>query len=217
MRIDPIERDLLRQRALEQWREAKALAHRDDLSELAADIRERTTVLIERADTLQRRADEAVAQARQLIESTAVLKGRLPPSTAIEMNVDRAIDSLRLVDPRDMNVGAALIASANVNGLTEMRDLVATKLSYVRLASNAGTALGLGIVMQPDVAILDALLGRVTGADLAMTLRLLAPQTRILVLIDDPARAASLVIHGIDTTGRSPDPPTLLDWVGAAA
>jgi len=175
MPIDPIERAMLRERAVDRWRNSKALRR----------------------------------------EAGFLAGGGSVNTTTLEHLADRAIREWRSPhrDLRRLDGGTALVASANMGELIRFKELVATSVPYVLGASDAGTALGLAIVTQPDLAIVDNRLELASGIDLALNLPFYAPRTRALVLTDDPERAHDVLVVGFETARRHANDSMVLDWI----
>lgn len=207
--ITPYERDLLRARALDAWNQAKRL-HRD------------TAWLIERSRTLRdrraatRRTGERVAPQRtgEVAEGMWGTYG----ANVVEDLVDRV---LARPDPRGPDVAAdgdavALVASAEMAELLRFGDLLRSCTPYVVGASDAGTALGLLIGTQPDLAVIDDHLELSSGADLTVTLSLYAPRTAALLLCDDPDTASRMQTAGVVVRSHDISESDLRRWAAAA-
>jgi hypothetical protein len=113
--------------------------------------------------------------------------------------------------------GAGLVACGEMGDHLRMKELLGASLAFVVGATDAGTALGLAIAIQPDVALIDTKLELADGVDVALALPLYAPRTKALVLTDDPLRAAQLHVVGFDAAPRHPTDSALAAWVGRAA
>jgi hypothetical protein len=219
VRIDSFERQLLRDRALDRWQLSKAARHDAATSARYAETRARSDALRRQADAVHERAGEAIARAARLVQEVTILRGSSVNNSTLELLADRAIRSWRSHgrDEADPAGGVALAASARMSALIHVKHLLGTRVNRVAGASDAGTALGLVIVTQPDLAIIDESLELAKGTDLAVVLPLYAPQTRALVLTDDPARSRELRAIGFDVEGVDADDDSLLDWVERAA
>jgi hypothetical protein len=220
MRIDPIERELLRARALDRWQDSKALRRDSERANIASqEARDRTAMLQERFSSLRERSQEALARAARLVEDATLLRGGVVHSTVIEQLADRALRELHL-SPRDssrFDRGVGLVATSDMGALLRVKELLGTRLPTVMGATDAGTALGLVIGTQPDLAVIDSRLELASGVDLALTLPLYAPATKALVLTDDAEHAHDLRVVGFDTERRHADTTTLLGWIDGAA
>ena len=217
MPIDPIDRELLRLRALGRWQDSKAL--RRELWDRGERARQRSKDLQDHSATLRERSDVALARAARLIGASTILRDvGLEPST-LEVLADRAIRGWHPPDgdPRTLDRGAALVASASMGELIRFKELVGSRIPYVLGATDAGTALGLAIAMQPDLALIDVRLELASGTDLALTFPFYVPQAKTLVLTDDPERTHRLRTVGFDAQPRHADSTTLLRWIDRAA
>jgi len=215
MRIDPIERALLQARALDRWLDSKTL--RREISARGKRARDHSGTLCEHAEALRERTDDVMARSARLVEESVGLRG--PGSSTLEVLADRVIRSWRPPnnDPTALDGGAALIATSSMGELLRFKELAASSIPFVMGATDAGTALGLAIVMQPDLALIDTRLELASGTDLALTFPLYSPQAKTLVLTDDASRAHDLRLVGLDSLPRGADDSTLLGWIERAA
>jgi hypothetical protein len=214
MQIDPIERELLRARALDRWQDSKALRRESErVGAASLDARDRTVTLQERFEALWEQSDEAIAEAARLVEEATVLRGGVVHSPVVEQLADRALRELSQREPSRLDGGVGLVATSDMGALLRVKELLGTKVPTVLGATDAGTALGLFIGTQPDLAVIDTRLELADGVDLALTLPLYAPQTRALVLTDDPGHAHDLRVVGFDAERRHVDDTTLLGWI----
>ncbi|MDE3086382.1 MAG: hypothetical protein KGJ77_06415 [Acidobacteriota bacterium] len=215
--IDAWSREMLRQQATEAWEEAKRL-HRT-----AADLQAQSEQA--RRMTEDRRARRLAQQPAGPSEHADALAFRSwdarPPrrgatTRELEFLVDQAIR--RSPNRKDRNLdgrGAGLAASVNLPVLLRLQHTLGRQLGFVVGAHDAGTALGLAIATQPDVAVVDARLDLATGADFALALPLYAPRTKTLLLTDDREMAAKAEVVGLDVLPRQYAEPDLLSWISA--
>jgi hypothetical protein len=219
VRIDPFERELLRDRALDRWQQSKAARHDAATSARFLAAKERTDRLRDETGAIHDRAEVAIARAARLVEEVTILRGSAVNATTLELLADRVIRGwhARGPDLGEAAPGVALAASARMSALLHVKDLLGTQVGRVTGASDAGTALGLVIVTQPDLAIIDESLELAKGTDLAVVLPLYAPQTKALVLTDDAGRSRELRAIGFDVHGEDADDVALLQWIDGAA
>jgi hypothetical protein len=192
MRFSASERQLLRERALENWRRAQELA---------------------------RDAEAARQRSSETTKATAALVALSLSRPTVTHLVDRAISrwSDRVPGSRQLDQGVALVASGDMSELIRIEEILRGHFSYVVGASDVGTTLGLAIATQPEYVVLDERLELGNGVEAALTLPVYAPHTKALVLTDDPQRAEDVRIAGFDTESRHIAGSTLLSWVEGVA
>jgi hypothetical protein len=192
IRFGPYERELLREQALAIWSRAEDLARH--------------------AEVAQRRSGEITA-------TTADLLARSVSAVPLTHLVNRAI--FRWGEPfgdaQALDEGIVLVASAHMGEQMRIQELLRSRFSKAVGASDAGTALGLAIAVQPEYAVIDAELELGSGVDLALTLPTYAPKTKALVLTDDPQRAGDVRLVGLDAERRFAPDSALLAWVDVVA
>jgi len=228
--IEAAERELLRQRALRAWDEAKRL-QREAASLIAASTHEvRAAEKLHQEAVLGPARAEEARQARSTESrhsqglahrsSDAASPRRTVNSVLLEALVDQTI---RRWDPGDEEEaeangeGVGLVASINWPTLVHLQQLAGTRLGYVVGAHDAGAALGLAITTQPDLSIIDARLDLADGADVAAVLPFYTPQTKTLLLTDDHDIAARAQLTGTDAMPRRFSDQALLSWISNAA
>lgn len=129
--------------------------------------------------------------------------------------VDQAIRRMNghgAIWSREEASGVGLAASADFPMLVRL-DKALDTLGRVENAYDAATALGVAIVTQPDVALIDARLDLAKGSDLALLLRLYAPRTRTLVLTESRSLKEGAASREIDALSRRCSDRQLRDWV----
>ena len=192
IQFGPYERELLRAQALANW---------------------------SRAEELARHAEVAQRRSEGLTAPTAELLARSVSAIAMTRLVNRAI--FLWGEPfgraQASNRGIALVASAHMGEQIRIQELLGSHFSKIVVASDAGTALGLAIAVQPEYAVLDTELELGSGADLALILPIYAPKTKALVLTDDPQRAGDVRLVGLDVEHRFAPESALLAWVDVVA
>ena len=194
--IDALSRERLRKQAKAAWEDAKRL-HRE-AGDLITDSQQ---LLRMTEDRRARFRDANWRDRRALTRNVEMLADR-----AIRMDANNGAEHLTAK-------GTGLVASINLPTLVRLETLVGTRLGYVVGAQDAGTALGLAIATQPDIAVVDSRLDVASGADLALTFPFFAPQTKALLLTDDPELTAKAALVGIDVLPRWFAEPALLSWV----
>ena len=110
-----------------------------------------------------------------------------------------------------------LVASINRARLSRLQQLASRDLSLVVAARDAGVALGLAIVIQPDISIIDSWLDGANGSDLATVLPFYAPRTKILLLTDDHDLATKMQLAEVEVMSRRFSDQALLSWISDAA
>jgi hypothetical protein len=155
-----------------------------------------------------------VTRSEEITASSLFVLTESQARDTIAFNIDRAItgwvDQFRGAVGPDERV--ALVASADMNELVRIQETLMGHFSHMLGARDVGTALGLAMAAQPDVAVIDADLELGSGVDAALTLPIFAPHTRVLVLTDDARRAGDVRIVGLDTLHRRVSDPRLLTW-----
>lgn len=224
--IDVLDRELLREQAVTRWNEVKRLRHDAVLlKQRTAELRGRFESqsarfheLRQGAHLAQERARAEVERARKLSEDAAALVGTSSQPMVFEHLVDQAIElsGLTFLDDR-LDEGVALVGSADMGELVRMKDLANALLPCTFGAVDAPTVLGLTMTLQPDLAVIDADLDISSGADVVLTFPLYAPQTKALVLTDDPERSRDLRIVGFETQPRDVSDSSLLAWIARSA
>jgi len=207
------ERNVLCHQALERWQRSERLRAR------SAEARQRAELLCRRAGSTIRRSEAVVDRAGAVIGEAETLIQGSGHAAAIEHLADRAISRWRGTPDRvaTLEGGYALVASGEAGDLTRMQQSVGMSVGSVFGASDAGTALGLAIAIQPDLAVIDAKMELADGVDMALALPLYAPRTRALVLTDDRLRAAQVRVVGFDTEARHISDAALGAWIAYAA
>ena len=98
-----------------------------------------------------------------------------------------------------------------------MEQLASRRLGYVVVARDARVALGLAIVTQPDLSIIDASLDVANGSDLATVLPFYAPRTKTLLLTDDHDLATKMQLVEVELMSRQFSDQAPLSWISNAA
>lgn len=184
--MHPDVRDDLRARAVQAWQEAK------DLSE---------------------RAHQAVSASRLRGESMLL---RLAPESArasAVAKVDRIVtDRLAEVDlvAAGFGVGVGLVAAHQTHRLGALHDALHRRFDRVTAAGDGATAVGLAIMEQPDVAVIDGDLAVMGGLETALVVRTYAPGTGILLITSEPDVDRWARTQGIVAQGPSADEAQLL-------
>ena len=189
-RLKVWERELLRQEAMANWH---------------------------RTEELMLVTEETLSSSERLSESFAALMVHSHTRGPIASNVDRAIDGwVAQLPDAPLDEAVALVASANHDERLRIRHALLCDFHTVG-ASDAGTALGLSIAAQPDIAVIDADLDDGSGVDTALALPVYAPHTRVLVLTDNEERRGYLKIAGLDVEHRQASEAALLAWAEGKA
>ena len=193
--IEAPERERLRQRALFAWDDAKRL-HETALG----------------FDSSEKKRGAPVHRSANVMARHLRARGEL------EVLVDRAIRGAKATHAaREADSkGIALVASMELSALLRLEELVTSHLGYVVGATDAGTAFGLAIATQPDIAVVDGSLDLGRGADLVFSLPLYAPCTRSLLLTADANLMAKARIVGVDVLPHEHSPGALLSWVATS-
>jgi len=201
------ERDVLCQQAELRWGQSQELRARSTAARMRAQLlHERTSAAIGRAeDLLQRQTGIVIGEAELLGEDSR-------HAAALERLADRAIADWGSA-AMALDDGAAVVACGEMGDLLRIKEVLGATLSSVFGATDAGTALGLAIAIQPDVAVIDTKLELADGVDVALALPLYAPRTKTLVLTEDPLRAAQVRVVGFDAAPRHPPDSVLGEWV----
>ena len=143
-----------------------------------------------------------------------------PTPVLLEALVD---ETIRQWDPADQEEAEAggravgLVASINRARQLRLQRLASRCFGYVVAARDAGVALGLAIVTQPDLSIIDASLDGASGSDLATVLPFYAPRTKTLLLTDDHDLATKMQLVEIEVMSRRFSDRALLSWISNAA
>ena len=80
--------------------------------------------------------------------------------------------------------GVGLVAARPADRRASLGRVVRRRLGRVSVAGDLPTAVGLAIVEQPDLAVVDADIGPITDNELAVIFHVYAPATTILLLTD---------------------------------
>jgi hypothetical protein len=195
------EREFYRQRAMIAWKDAKRL-----------------TAAAARLAAIEA---EKCGQGERSVFRAATDHGFPGPASRreLEMLVERAIRHFtpEQEDEDAVGAGAGLLASADLVMLLRLSELVGRRLGYVVSAHDAGTALGLAIVTQPDIAIVDTRLELADGVDLTAALPLYSPRTKSLVLTDERCLLRQGTAGRADVLPRQFSEQELLSWVSEGA
>jgi len=204
-------REDLRRRAVEAWDDAKRLHHE-------------TARVIAEAQRGVQSSQQARAQRCSATSPSSDAEGFRPiwaghfslsiTARELEYLADRAIGKCNPAneDLEAADGGAALVASAHMSTLARLESLVGKRAGFLATASDAGTALGLLISTQPDVAVVDSRLGVANGADLVLTAPFYAPRTRVLLIADDDVAAAARAA-GIEVLSSHFSDDALQFWI----
>jgi len=186
--MDSWQRQLLRQQAMSAWEDAKRL---------------------------KKEAVSLTAKAQDLLEAGRERRSARQLEALVDWSIRRtAVSDIGLATVRP---GAGLVASANVPTVTWIEDMARQRLGLVVGAQDAGTALGLAIASQPDIAIVDERLDLGKGSDLVLVLPIYAPRTKALLLTDDREAAARVRLVGMEAMPRGFSERELSAWLEAAA
>ena len=205
MSLGAAERAHLRQQAWGRWRRSQELhGHSVGSRKRAGDV--------------QTRAAAARERASEVIEHAAGLVQRSSTAATIDYLANRVVATWNppQFDLHQLDQGAAIMASGSMYEMIRGKELLGEKVPYVLGATDAGTALGLVIASQPDVAIIDQRLELADGVDLALSLPAFAPHMKVLVLTDDPVRAADLDVVGLESRGHDASDALLRSWIEKA-
>ncbi|HUE61003.1 MAG TPA: hypothetical protein VMO88_15640 [Acidimicrobiales bacterium] len=204
-------REALRRRAVEAWDDTKRLHH------------ETARVIVEAQHGVQS-SQQARAQRSSTPSPSSGAEDLRPiwaghfslsiTAREVEYLADRAIRKSKtaIEDREAADGGAGLVASAHQSTLARLESLVGERTGFLATARDAGTALGLVISTQPDVAVVDSRLGVANGADLVLTVPFYAPRTRVLLLADDDVAAVAQAA-GIEVLSSRFSDEALQCWV----
>lgn len=148
-------------------------------------------------------AEEVVAASRAIGERTARLQDEARDRLA-RRGVDRVVDAYL----RDPGAGRpwgplGIIAAGSPGRLDDLEKTLQGEMASVDRALDGATAVGLAIVRQPDLSLLDDDLDIVSGAEAALAIRRYAPSSKVILLTADPELAHTAASHGIRTLGKS--------------
>jgi len=177
--LDIDDRAWLRRRALRAWADARRLtAAASDLATETASTR---------------------AAARATRSSAHELRRR-----AVATAIDRVLDETgrELVHPIEVGP-VALLALVDVELIHDLRSRVRREFEWVLAARDGATAVGLAMVAQPDVAIVDHGLPLLSGFDVARGLEVYAPATGVLLMTGDADVDAAARTLGVRTIGKA--------------
>lgn len=154
----------------------------------------------------------------RLFQQSGIPSADFGGRTLLETLADGAL-ALRTLEAQydGYNELTALVASADLNEVIRIKEVIGNRCGYVLGALDAGTALGLAINSQPDFAIIDTHLEVADGGDLVLTFPFYAPQTKALVLTDEAKREHDIRTVGYEVRPRNAADETLLDWIAHAA
>lgn len=218
--IDPSAREMLRNQALAAWDLVTTLQR--DAVRLTAEAEVVTHL------SQEQRASHGAQPGAAAETFGSPVAGLFPdnvssdhPSATGEFNylADQAIRRWTPMseDREAGDGGVGLVASRNHPILVHLEQIARSRLVFVVRAHDAGTALGLAISTQPDIAIIDARLDLAHGADLVVALPRYAPRTKTLLLTSNAAQAAKVRPVGVDILSPRASRAELLRWVASAA
>ena len=198
------ERELLRQKCLTIWDEAKFLCREADMLR----IRYQEASAKHRAQMA--RTEQVHARATEILE-----RGRSFGPTLLEDLVDRTLETWSQEALHDKPT--AVVASGDMTRLVELKALAASSIAQTFGVLDGGTALGLVIATQPTAAILDDDLEVAQALDVMRCLPVYGPQTKGLLLTDNTENADRVREAGFDSMVREAPARAILEWIAGAA
>lgn len=207
--ITASEREQLRERAVAAWLQAKRL-HRD------------AETLVGHARDLRASHNRGAVAAAGIWAGPDTVADGLEPMWAVDgpyelqALVDRALARSDVGDDDLDDRCVGLVASGDMSQLLWLGELVGSAGTRVLGARDAGTALGLSIANQPDLAVIDERLEVASGVDLALTLGVFTPRTTMLLLSDDSDTARKAELAGVTVLPHEVSPRELRAWAVAA-
>ena len=166
---------------------------------------------------LRRMALATWEQSTRLYRDAVVL--RAESSWLREYSRDRraARELQRQADEGTRAGGVGLVTSSDVASLIHLEQLVVHHVPVLVGAQDADALLEFAVICQPDVAIVDGELAHACREDLALTLALYAPLTKVLWLTDDDWVAVQARTVGFDAVPHEADERAVLSWLALAA
>jgi CheY-like chemotaxis protein len=130
--------------------------------------------------------------------------------------VKKAIDTAAALDRwAGSHNGVGLVAAERIERVGWLHDAIQQRVTRVCAAGDGPTAVGLAIVEQPDVAIIDGDLNIVDSLNTARAIRAYAPSTCVLLITSEPDVDREARADGIATQGPSASPERLLGALDA--
>ena len=112
--------------------------------------------------------------------------------------------------------GVGMILASPIKRLVSLNDSLRQRVPLVWTARDPAGAVGIAIVQQPDLALVDDDLPMMSGFDAACLIRSYAPKSRVVLFTDDRRSLERAAAEGVMTTGTDFSPQHLLQVVEAA-
>jgi CheY-like chemotaxis protein len=180
------------------------------------ELRARAIAGWENAKRLQSAAEGLVSDARHLRRDAAGIRAQGATHPAV-LRVDRIIERRPADDQTVQTSGLGLVVASRISRMSALHDALHERLPQVWSARDPAGALGLTIVNQPDITVVDDDLPVMTGLDMAVLIRSYAPASRVVLFTDDTGAARQAEMEGVATGRASFSVDDILAAIDAAA
>ena len=148
------------------------------------ELQARAVAAWEQAKSLTTAAHGLVSDSRVLRHDVRAQRPRLSADEVAIHRVDLIVEARKGSDLTARS-GVGLVVASRMTRMGGLHDSLQKRLSRVWAARDPAGALGLAIVNQPDIVLVDDDLPMVTGLDAALTIKTYTPRSEIVLFSDD--------------------------------
>lgn len=163
------------------------------------ELQARAVATWEQAKTLATAAQGLVSDSRSIRQDASARRSRLSADRVALHRVDLIIEARTHSELGDSS-GVGLVIASRMTRMGGLHDSLQKRLPRVWAARDPAGALGLAIVNQPDLVLIDDDLPMVSGLDAALILKMYTPRSEIVLFSDDQQSLGRAGEAGIRTS-----------------
>lgn len=180
------------------------------------ELRNRSIAAWERGKALHTAAEVFVSRAQTLrAEAQEIRSARCRADQAAVLRVDGLLEG-RFLDGHVAANGVGLALATRISRIATFHEALHVRLPVVWTARDPASALGIAIMNQPDLGLVDDELPRMAGLDVVELLRSYAPRTRFVLFSADDQTVERARLMDVATCEPDPSTPRLLSAIDAA-